>query len=102
MIGATVASDETPYSRMPISDFAIAVEKFGEKLGVPVDTSRLDKVLDKIAADSTDVFGSKKAAEKFLAESPIDNGRTAKSVAQDIGISRILSRIDGLRFGSFG
>lgn len=86
----------------PIQDFAAAVSKYGETLGVPVAPHRVIQVLDAIAADSIDVFGSKMAAERFLAESPIDNGMNASQVAQTIGISRILSRIDGLRFGAFG
>ncbi|WAC59769.1 hypothetical protein [Brevundimonas sp. SL130] len=92
----------TPELREPIHDYAAAVARFGETLGQPVPEHRLDQVLDAIAADSVDVFGSKAAAARFLAESPIEGTRGAKAVALDIGISRILSRIDGLRFGAFG
>lgn len=89
------------HARSPIQDYAAAVARHGETLGVPTAPSRVRQVLKAIAADSIDVFGSQMAAEKFLAESPIDNGMKAAAVAQSVGISRILSRIDGLRFGVF-
>lgn len=85
----------------PIRDYAAAVAKYGETLGTPVPPGRIERVLDAIAVDAADVFGSTKAARRFLDQSPIDRGMSARAVAKDIGISRILSRIDGLRFGAF-
>ena len=85
----------------PISDYAASVARYGETLGVPTSLAKIDTVLDMIAGDAVDVFGSEDAARQFLANAPIHDGKVARDVALEIGISRILSRIDGLRFGVF-
>jgi hypothetical protein len=87
--------------RQPIADYRAEVARYGEVLGVPVPDERIDQVIKAVARDSVDVFGSKEAAMRFLLASPIEDALVATDVLKTSGLSRVLSRIDGLRFGAF-
>ncbi|MFA4940748.1 hypothetical protein [Brevundimonas sp.] len=100
---ATIAGTRSVRAgREPISDFSLAVSRFGQELGKPVPSSEVSKVFDRIAKDAVDVFGSQVAARRYLDEAVIDGGKTARDVATSQGLGRILLRLDALRFGSNG
>lgn len=90
-----------PSPREPITDYRSEVARYGEALGVPVGDERIDRLLEKVARDSQDVFGSTEAAMRFLSEGSMDGGLTAREVLQLHGLSPVLRRIDNIRFGVF-
>ena len=84
--------------RYPITDYATECERFGLARGERVPSERQDEILDLIAQDAADIFGSPEGAREAL-ETLLIYGVPMRQVIATSGIARILSRLDELRFG---
>ncbi len=89
--------------RQPITDYVAAAAQFGADVKSPIPSSKVTRVLRRIAKDAVDLFGTQQAAMDYLEHAAFNqDGEKAAEVMAKKGVGPVLGRLEDLRYGPRG
>ena len=99
--GRRVALERT--ARQPIVDYEAEALRLGAHANLPVPETDLDAVLERVASDAVDLFGTREAALSYLETVRLtSHGESARQSLRTRGLGPVLGRLEDLRYGSRG
>lgn len=90
-------------TRQPIVDYEAEALRFGAHANLPVPETDLDTVLERVAGDAVDLFGTREAALSYLETVRLPSqGESVRQSLRTRGLGPVLGRLEDLRYGSRG